>query len=338
MTHLDLFTGIGAFSLAAGWVWGKEHQIKSFCEIDGDLYKHLNFHWPTVQIHDDIKTLNAEKWRGAIDLVSGGVPCQPASISGKRRGEKDGRWLWPEVLRVVGECRPRWVLYENPDALATLNDGLAFERIIAALESMGYETQSFVIPACAVGAPHTRYRLWVVAHTDSLRLLSANHEWSRDSHDGKRNGKTKEQKWDNEQCECGADAAKVICHAEIERRERRSRETIQWQRTLLQKLERTTASWRRGWEISQPGVSRIYDGFADRFHEIRVTQKESDKRIAALGNAIVPQVAQVIFECMKFIDEVYKSSVKEICDEAGQAQSIPILTQEEIGMLAMAGK
>ena len=109
--HLDLFSGIGGFSLAASWVWGEQHDIHSFVEIEPFAQKVLKKHWPEVPIHDDIKTYTHDGT--AIDLISGGFPCQPYSVAGKQRGEDDDRALWPEMLRVIKEAMPRWVVGEN---------------------------------------------------------------------------------------------------------------------------------------------------------------------------------------------------------------------------------
>src|SRR5690242_14537733 len=106
MRHLDLFSGIGGFSLAAGWAGFTTVQ---FCEIDPFCQKVLAKNFPGVPIHDDIRTLAGESL-GPIDLITGGFPCQPFSVAGKRRGADDDRHLWPEMARLVGECRPRWVL------------------------------------------------------------------------------------------------------------------------------------------------------------------------------------------------------------------------------------
>ena len=164
MRHLDLFSGIGGFALAASWVW-PEHEVVSFCEQDQFCQKVLSKHWPDVPVNTDIHTLRGDEF-GSIDLVSGGFPCQPYSVAGKQRGAEDDRALWPEMLRIIKEAKPTWVLGENVAGIIKME----LDKVLSDLESIGYETRAFVIPACAVNAPHRRDRVWVLAHSESLRL------------------------------------------------------------------------------------------------------------------------------------------------------------------------
>jgi DNA (cytosine-5)-methyltransferase 1 len=154
---LDLFSGIGGFSLGlerAGF------ETVAFCEIDPFCRKVLNKHWPDVPIHEDIKELDGEQYKGTVELVCGGFPCQPFSVAGKQRGADDDRALWPEMLRVIREVQPTWVIGENVIGL----EGLALEQCVFDLEGDGFSVQVFDIPACGVGAVHRRHRLWIVAH------------------------------------------------------------------------------------------------------------------------------------------------------------------------------
>jgi len=155
MKLLDLFSGIGGFSLAASWA-GIE--TVAFCEKDAFCQQVLKKHWPSVPIVDDIFKLRGDEF-GAIDIVSGGFPCQPFSVSGKRKGKDDDRHLWPEMLRVIKTARPTWVLGENVPGII----GLELDQVLSDLEGSGYETQALVIPACAVDAPHRRDRVWIMA-------------------------------------------------------------------------------------------------------------------------------------------------------------------------------
>lgn len=164
--HLDLFSGIGGFALAASWVWGEEHETVSFCEIEPYAQKVLKKHWPDVPCHDDIKTLKGDSF-GTVDIITGGFPCQPFSVAGKQGGSKDDRHLWPEMFRVIQEARPTWVIGEN---VAGIINMVEFEQCFINLESEGYETQAFIIPACAKDAKHRRDRVWAVAHSNSLRM------------------------------------------------------------------------------------------------------------------------------------------------------------------------
>jgi len=156
MTLLDLFSGIGGFSLAARWAGIETIQ---FVEIDPFCQKVLAKNFPGVPIHDDIKTFKAEP--GSADIVSGGFPCQPFSCAGKRRGKEDDRYLWPEMRRVISEARPSWVIAENVTGI----DGMALKTIISDMESIKYEVlEPLEIPACAVGSPQRRSRIWLVSH------------------------------------------------------------------------------------------------------------------------------------------------------------------------------
>lgn len=159
MKVLDLFSGIGGFSLGlerAGM------ETVAFCEINKFCQKVLRKHWPRLPIYSNIKELDGTLFRGSIDVVCGGFPCQPFSAAGKRKGKDDDRDLWPEMLRIIREARPRWVIGENVAGFINME----FERTAADLEAEGYEVQAFVIPACGVGAPHRRDRIWIIAHAE----------------------------------------------------------------------------------------------------------------------------------------------------------------------------
>jgi len=167
VNHVSLFSGIGGIDLAAEWAG---FTTIAFCESDPYCQKILNLRWPGVPICEDVHDMGRE-WLdehgiGAITLVSGGLPCQPFSVAGKRRGKEDDRYLWPEMLRVIQELKPRWVLGEN--VVGFIRMGL--DEALSDLEGCGYETQAFVIPACAVDAPHLRERVFIVAHRNGERF------------------------------------------------------------------------------------------------------------------------------------------------------------------------
>jgi len=166
MTHGSLFSGIGGFDLAAEWS-GWENLFN--CEWEEFPRKVLKHHFPNAKQYEDIKDFNATDYNGRIDVLSGGFPCQPFSTAGLRKGTEDERHLWPEMLRIIGECQPRWVVGENVRGLVSWSDGLVFETCCTDLEAIGYSVQSFIIPACATGAPHRRDRVWIVAHSNNIR-------------------------------------------------------------------------------------------------------------------------------------------------------------------------
>lgn len=157
--HLDLFSGIGGFALAARMAGGIE--TVGFCEIDPWAQKVLAKNFPGVPIHNDVKTLKGNEY-GAVELITGGYPCQPFSLAGDRKGAEDDRHLWPEVLRIVKGSRPRWVLCEN--VIGHVSMGL--DQVLSDLEAEGYSCGATVLPACAVDARHRRDRVWVIANAD----------------------------------------------------------------------------------------------------------------------------------------------------------------------------
>jgi len=160
---LDLFTGIGGFSLAASWVWGNELDLAGFCEQDAYCGKVLKKNFPDVPIYPDIKELRGE-WFQDIDLITGGFPCQDISVAGKGAGiDGDRSGLWSELCRVISEVRPRYALIENVPML--IHRGL--ERVLCDLTEIGYDAEWQVIGADDVGARHKRKRIWIVAHADS---------------------------------------------------------------------------------------------------------------------------------------------------------------------------
>lgn len=208
MKVLDLFSGIGGFSLGldrAGF------ETVAFCEIEKYPRSILKKHWPDVPIAKDIRKLSycweTKKLKydgeliyvGTIDLISAGFPCQPFSVAGQRGGKEDDRYLWPEALRLIKETKCRWFVGENVSGIVSMafeilssklesktiarhNDNdyfnnvltrqetMCLEKICESLEEICYEVQPIIIPACAVGAVHRRYRVWIVANASGERL------------------------------------------------------------------------------------------------------------------------------------------------------------------------
>ena len=156
-THLDLFSGIGGFALAAKW---NGYRTVGFCDNEPYAQAVLKKHWPEVPIHKDIREVRGELYAG-VTLLTGGFPCQPFSVAGKQRGKDDNRYLWPEMLRVIQEARPTWIIGENVAGIVNL----ALDQVCVDLEGQGYEVEPIIIPACAVDAPHRRDRVWIVGHS-----------------------------------------------------------------------------------------------------------------------------------------------------------------------------
>lgn len=158
MKHLDLFSGIGGFALAAQWAG---FETVAFCEIEDFPRRVLEKNFPGVPIHLDIRDLDGSEYEG-IDLITGGYPCQPFSVVGKRKGAEDDRHLWPEMRRVIAQAKPRWVVAENVAGHITMG----LDDVLSDLERDNYTAWAVVIPAAAVGALHKRERVWVVANSN----------------------------------------------------------------------------------------------------------------------------------------------------------------------------
>ena len=161
MRHGSLFSGIGGFDLAARWMgWDNVFHV----EWNPWCRKVLEYHFPESQSFTDVKQFDGTAWRGRVDIISGGFPCQPYSSAGKRLGKDDERHLWPEMLRIIREAAPAYVVGENVRGLTNWNGGVVFEEVCADLEVAGYEVWTGILPAAGVGAPHRRDRVWFVAH------------------------------------------------------------------------------------------------------------------------------------------------------------------------------
>lgn len=308
MKHLDLFSGIGGFALAAEMVFEDVEHI--FCDNDPFAQAVLKKHWPNALIYGDIRELTAKgitadtnrkrklqpegsesgrRPSDRIDLVTGGFPCQPFSAAGRRRGTEDDRHLWPEMLRVIRECRPTFVLGENVGGFLTWDGGLVFEQVCTDLEEAGYEVCPFVIPAAAVNAPHRRDRVWIVANAKGsnagqFEVSDTRREWSTTPED--RLGLRDES--------CGPDknATNTECKGEGKRgeletpRQRRKRGGI-----------RSTQrdAWKENWFEVATRLCTLDDGLPDGL------ARPKGWRNAALkgaGNAIVPQVAAEVIRAM----------------------------------------
>lgn len=163
MKLLDLFAGIGGFSLAAHWVgW----ETTAFVEWDKYCQKVLKKNFPNIPIYGDIKQFDGTKWRGAVDIVCGGFPCQPYSIAGKRKGAEDDRNQWPETVRVLSETRPAWFVGENVVNILKMG----FDSFLADLENIGYQAATFDLSADSVGLQTMERHIWIIAAPNEERF------------------------------------------------------------------------------------------------------------------------------------------------------------------------
>ena len=155
---LDICSGIGGFSLGLESTGGFD--TVAFCEFDDFCRKVLNKHWPDVPIYKDLKEIGNEPERiiQDFDLICGGIPCQPFSVAGKKKGKEDDRHLWPYMYEIIKHKKPSWVIVENVGGFVNV----ALDDVCLDLETQGYATQSFIIPACSVEAPHRRDRIWIL--------------------------------------------------------------------------------------------------------------------------------------------------------------------------------
>lgn len=159
--HGSLFSGIGGFDLAAQWCGWKN---VFHCEIDPFCRHLLGYYFPKSIGYGDIKTTDFSRFNGKIDVLTGGFPCQPFSVAGRRLGKEDERHLWPAMLKAIKQIEPRWVVAENVLGITSWNGGMVFEEVWSNLEGLGYQVQPYVLPAAGVGAPHRRDRVWFVAY------------------------------------------------------------------------------------------------------------------------------------------------------------------------------
>jgi DNA (cytosine-5)-methyltransferase 1 len=292
MTHLDLCTGIGGFHIAAQWAG---FTTTGFSEIDPYCCALLAEKWPTIKNYGDIR--NAESFRelaGRVCVLSAGVPCQPASLAGKRKGASDHRWLWPAVLDVVGLVKPAWCIFENPVGILSLDE---FGGILLRLESLGYQVRAFSLPANAVGAKHRRNRLFIVANTERKRY----NRWP----DGWREAQSERSSFKSGRASSNAEALANANGSErwspqSEGNERNGKETRWNQGANRYQRICDTDSLSTRFRLTQSPLCRRTDGIRNRSY-----------RLKALGNAVVPQQAFPFFQAIVQVEAKNDRSAPE---------------------------
>ena len=161
---LDLFSGIGGFSYGLESTNGFE--TIAFCEKDKFCQKVLRKHWNNIKIYEDVRNINGKEIKA--DIVTGGFPCQPFSVAGKRRGTDDDRYLWDETIRVIAEAKPKWFVGENVEGIVNIQEGKVLQQIQKDLETENFQVQCLIIPASGIGAWHQRKRVWIIANSENL--------------------------------------------------------------------------------------------------------------------------------------------------------------------------
>ena len=347
MRLLDLFSGIGGFSYAAETLIGG-YETVAFCEMDEFCQKVLKKHWPQVPIFNDVRTLHATRL-GRIDIVTGGYPCQPFSQAGRRQGEEDERHLWPEMLRIIKSCQPRYVLAENVAGHVTMG----LDQVLTDLEDQGYTTRPIIVPACAKNAPHRRDRVWIIGQ---------NVDDSNDSTDRAKRGKTREKnslqkeyrqtgfswfsdrtsddsepvansdKWqsrsgdesksdETQQFEFSTDSTSergIVANTINKRSQRgllgrKNKERQDKQRHIRcsssiygQQKERTETVVGKLGDMADgisTGLLRHFDREPEHIPRVTTGEKDRAKKLKALGNSIVPQVAAEILLAIRISEE-----------------------------------
>ena len=317
LTHGSLFSGIGGFDLAAEWTgWTNVFH----CEINEFCTRILNHHFPNAEHYADITKTDFTPWRGRIDVLSGGFPCQPFSLAGQRKGAGDDRYLWPQMLRAIREIQPSWVVGENVAGILTmvqpgeevevgsqtslfgeadrkrvlLRQEYVIETICRDLGREGYSVQPFVIPACAVGAPHHRDRVWLIA-----RLVA-------DTNGDRCRERTDEQKpipecnGTSDYCDGGKDGATSNAHSELSQCRNGERQERRYSPDIGTEPFGSPSNW-KNFPTQSPVCSRD-DGLSSRLDGITFP-KWRQESIKAYGNAVVPQV---VYEIFKAIQETYE--------------------------------
>ena len=292
MRHGSLFSGIGGFDLAAEWM-GWENVFH--CEINPFGQKVLKYYWPNAISYEDIKQTDFTIHRGQIDVLSGGFPCQPFSTAGKRKGTEDDRHLWPEMLRAIREISPRYVVGENVRGFTNWNGGMVFDQVQADLEAEGYEVLPFLLPACAVNAPHRRDRIWIVAHR-----YSNGSQWREEHQAG--------FKYSERRQTCSEFNSHVpfgpTPDSDDKGLEGATGERIQTEERRRSRISNVEFAWHSmGWDNfpTQPPICQRTNGISTGLDGITIS-KHRKESIMAYGNAIVPQVAFEIFKVIQEMD------------------------------------
>ena len=284
---LDLFSGIGGFSL--GLESTGFFETIGFVEKDKFCQKVLKKHWSNINIEEDIRNVKGEKYQA--DVVTGGFPCQPFSVAGKRKSTADDRYLWDEMLRVIRETKPRWVIGENVEGIVNINEGMVLRQVLNDLENEGFKSQCIIIPASGIGAWHQRKRIWIVAYSNNNGSYRSQRNATKQSSNEQKDRLSFGDDKDVSNSECilphGCSSTTRNSNTKqsgLECNESGNRNKV-WCET--KRCSEQTGS-RKTWWQTQSELCGVPNGVS---YEL---DKDRSNRIKALGNSIVPQIARQI--------------------------------------------
>lgn len=312
MKHGSLFSGIGGFDLAAEWI-GWENVFH--CEWNPFGQKILKYYWPKAKSYEDITQTDFTIHRGNIDILTGGFPCQPYSTAGKRLGKEDDRHLWPEMLRAIREIQPRYIVGENVSGLINWNGGMVFDEVQAEMEAEGYEVTPFILPACAVNAPHRRDRVWFIAYSSNSRVKGLQSKWedrvskfgASSYSESERTGRIQEQS-KTEGTQNSDELSRVKLRVPLDEQLATNSNSIGLRGKTNRHREAgliDKASKIDDWEDfpAQSPVCDRDDGFSSELDSITFREWYQES-IKGAGNAIVPQVAFQIFNAIEEFETI----------------------------------
>ena len=287
MKHGSLFSGIGGFDLAAQWM-GWENVFH--CEWMEFPRKVLEYHFPNADSLIDICKTDFKKYANKIDILTGGFPCQPFSMAGKRKGTDDERYLWGEMLRAIQEIKPTYVIAENVFGITNIDGGMVFEQVCVDLENEGYEVQPFIIPAASKNAPHRRDRVWFVAYSNG----------SKSQYDRGTNIEKEREIWGNETSNVFGELCSngnATNTDGIRSQSRHIKNSFDISKTHRFKQFNQSKNWEEF--PTQPPICGGDDGLPTKLDGITFSKWRAES-IKGYGNAIVPQVAYEIFKQLEF--------------------------------------
>lgn len=293
INYASLFTGIGGFDLAAYW---NDFNIVFQCETNKYCNECNTKNFPKSHKYLDIKQFNAKHYYGAIDIISGGFPCQPFSYAGKRNGKDDDRHLWSEMYRIIREVQPPFVICENVPGIISME----LDKVLSDLEDCNYTTETFIIPAAGKGAWHRRDRVWVIAYSNmfansgNTRKLSkkTSQKWLQKRQQVEQSCKSSEIWSITHPLSFGIKESVLFKQSEQFNKNGNQKGNATNTNNTNCKKQRFSKSIQKelyssrcnNWWKAEPGVDRMVNGLPNRVH-----------RLTALGNAIVPQIADEFF-------------------------------------------